>query len=67
MARKRKASSEMTTESLIKAMKAGTTDEKVETLRSIGVLMPDGTLGPKYQSWGNKPSRTPTADEMKEP
>lgn len=50
---------EWTTDALIKAVTSGTQEEKLDLLKKIGILTPDGNLAEKYKSWGNKPSRTP--------
>jgi len=61
------SSDQLTTKALIEAMRAGTTKDKIQTLKSIGILTKDGRLAPKYKNWSRKATRTPNLSQMKEP
>jgi len=54
---------EWTPAGLVSAVKAGSMAEKVALLKTIGILTPEGQLADKYKNWGDKPSRTPGAED----
>lgn len=56
-------STEWTPERVREAVTAGTTEEKLQLLKRIGVLKADGSLNDPQKSWGMQPSRTPDLDE----
>jgi hypothetical protein len=41
----------------------GTIEEKVEMLRTVGIVDSRGELAKKYRSWGTKATRTPEVDD----
>lgn len=43
---------------LSEALARGTLDEKIQLLRTIGILDKKGELAGKYRSWGTKVTRT---------
>jgi hypothetical protein len=43
----------------------GTLASKVAILKEVGILTSTGKLAPKYKSWGNRPTRTPTLSKSK--
>lgn len=49
-------------EALQRALEAGSPDDKLATLREIGLITSDGKLAPRYKSWGAVVSRTADDD-----
>jgi hypothetical protein len=50
-------------EALIAAIEAGSVEEKVARLKTVGILTPTGKLAKRYRSWGTNVSRTPELEE----
>jgi hypothetical protein len=65
VARARRCSrDEWTPARLLKALRSGTREQDLAILKRIGLLTEEGKMNPAAQSWGSKPSRTPTLEEM---
>ena len=58
--------SEWTHEAFRKAITAGTLEEKIATLKRIGILTKSGKLSKKYTDWGDKVTRTPTLADLED-
>jgi len=48
---------------LIAAIEAGSMEEKIERLKTVGILTATGKLARRYRSWGTNVSRTPDLEE----
>ncbi|WP_437310923.1 hypothetical protein [Sorangium sp. So ce388] len=57
---------EWTVEALTQALNATTVDEDIALLKRAGILTEEGKLAKLYTSWGDKASRTPEIDELRE-
>jgi len=52
---------EWTPARLERAIRAGTTQQKIAVLKRIGLLTANGK--PRKQAWGDRPSRTPLLEQ----
>lgn len=51
-------------DTLMKALRSGSVDEKVEVLKKAGILDASGKLTKTYKNWGSKVTRTPDAQDV---
>jgi hypothetical protein len=50
-----------TPDTLLSALRNRTDDERIEALKSAGIIDAEGNLTKTYESWGTKVTRTPDA------